>query len=85
MTLRPEPYLELRTERVWTALDGLGALAAEQRTSMAALALAWLLAQPQVTAVVVGPRRPEHLAPALEAVTLDLSQSDAAAIGALFA
>ncbi len=85
MALRPEPYLALRTESVWAALDGLRALAAERETSMATLAFAWLLAQPQVSAVVVGPRRPEHLAPALEAVTLNLSQPDADAIGALFA
>jgi LacI family transcriptional regulator len=34
------------------------------------LAYAWLLAQPDVTAVVVGPRRPEQLAPALAALSL---------------
>lgn len=85
MTLRPEPYLELRNERVWNALDGLRTLAAERDTSMATLALAWLLAQPQVTAVVVGPRRPEQLEPALEAVALRLSPPEAEAIGELFA
>ena len=85
MALRPEPYLALRTESVWTALDGLRALAAERETSMATIAFAWLLAQPQVGAVVVGPRRPEHLQPALEAVSLRLTPSEAEAIGALFA
>ena len=30
---------------------------------MAGLALAWLLAQDEITAVVVGPGRPEHLDP----------------------
>ena len=50
----------------------------------ATLAIAWLLAQPQVTAVVVGPRRPEHLEPALTALEHRLSQSDADELGALF-
>lgn len=85
MTIRPEPYLELRTESVWNALDGLRILAAERATSMATLAFAWLLAQPQVTAVVAGPRRPEQLDPALEAVALRLSPPEADAIGKLFA
>ncbi|MBV8599819.1 MAG: aldo/keto reductase, partial [Actinobacteria bacterium] len=37
----------------------------------ATLALGWLLAQPAVTAIVVGPRRPGQLAPALAARPLD--------------
>jgi aryl-alcohol dehydrogenase-like predicted oxidoreductase len=37
---------------------------------MAALAIAWLLANPQVTAVIVGPRRPAQLEPALAALVL---------------
>jgi aryl-alcohol dehydrogenase-like predicted oxidoreductase len=36
---------------------------------MAALAIGWLLANPQVTAVIVGPRRPAQLEPALAALT----------------
>lgn len=85
MTLRPEPYLELQTDAVWNALDGLRTLAAERAMSMATLAFAWLLAQPQVTAIVVGPRRPEQLDPALEAVALRVSPTEAEAIGKLFA
>ena len=49
-------------------LDGARGCAAERGTSQAALALAWLLADPRVTAVVVGPRRPEQLEPALAAL-----------------
>ena len=37
---------------------------ATRGVSMAGLALAWLLALPEITAVVVGPGRAEHLAPA---------------------
>ena len=77
MTMRPEPYEHLRTDRVYDALEEL-----ERRGDPATLALAWLLAQPAVTAVVVGPRRPAHLEPALAALT---STVDAEEIGALFA
>ena len=38
---------------------------------MAGLALAWLLGVPEVTAVVVGPTRAEHLEPVREALPLD--------------
>ena len=48
------------------------------------LAVAWLLAQPAVTAVVVGPRRLEHLEPALAGLELRLSRADADAIAELF-
>jgi aryl-alcohol dehydrogenase-like predicted oxidoreductase len=42
----------------------------EARGDPATLAYAWLLAQPDVTAVVVGPRRPEQLAPAVAALSV---------------
>jgi aryl-alcohol dehydrogenase-like predicted oxidoreductase len=77
MTMRPEPYEHLRTDRVYEALERL-----EQLGDPATLALAWLLAQPSVTAVVVGPRRPAHLEPALAALACEV---DPVEVGALFA
>jgi len=62
MTLRPEPYEHLRTDAVFDGLDRLAELG-----DPATLAIGWLLSEPQVTAVVIGPRRPEHLRPAVEA------------------
>ncbi len=75
MTLRPEPYEGYTSDRVFDALEELERLAAERGATMAGLALAWALAIPELTGVVIGPGRAEHLAPALEA--LDLSLSDA--------
>ena len=85
MTMRPDPYLHLQEDRVFDALEAFEAEALERETTPAALALAWLLAQPQVTAVVVGPRRPDHLQPALEALELRLSPPEHEALGRLFA
>jgi aryl-alcohol dehydrogenase-like predicted oxidoreductase len=69
MTQRPEPYAHfLEDDTVWRGLEGLARAADERGTSQAALAIAWLLGDPRVTAVVVGPRRPEHLEPALTAL-----------------
>ena len=85
MTLRPEPYLHLRDDRVFDALEALEARAAERATTPATLAFAWLLAHPHVTAVVVGPRRAEQLRPALDALQLDLSPPEREQLTALFA
>ena len=84
MTLRPGPYEHLRRAEVFDALEALETEAGERGTTTATLALAWLIGQAQVTAIVVGPRRPEHLEPALAALQLDLSPTDRDRIGAFF-
>ena len=76
MTLRPEPYEGYTSDRVFDALEALEREATARGTSMAALALAWALAQPELTAVVVGPDNAGHLEPAFEALELDLSPTD---------
>jgi aryl-alcohol dehydrogenase-like predicted oxidoreductase len=76
MTMRPQPYEHLRSDAVYDGLEQL-----EQLGDPATLAFAWLFAQPDVTAVVVGPRRPEQLQPALAALEATI---DAEAVGALF-
>jgi len=76
MTMRPEAYEHLRDGRVFDGLETLEAYAHDRGTTMTALALAWALSHPNVTGIVVGPRRPEHLLPALEALALDLSPAE---------
>jgi aryl-alcohol dehydrogenase-like predicted oxidoreductase len=85
MTQRPEPYTGFDSEHVWRGLDRLRAAAEERGVDMSTLAFAWLLSNPAVTAVVVGPRRPEHLEPARRALQLDLSQQDRDELAAYFA
>ena len=68
MTQRPEPYLAFVTGLTFDALDRLQAVAANRGTSLAGLALGWLLADDRVAQVVIGPGRPEHLAPVAEAL-----------------
>jgi aryl-alcohol dehydrogenase-like predicted oxidoreductase len=69
MTLRPGPYEHLRTDAVFDQLEELERSAAAEGATMATLAIRWLLAQPGVTAVIQGPRKPEHLEPVLAALT----------------
>jgi aryl-alcohol dehydrogenase-like predicted oxidoreductase len=78
MTLRPGPYEHLRDDRVYDALEEL-----ERRGDPATLAFAWLLGDERVS-VVVGPRRPEHLAPALAALDQPLAPGEREKLGALF-
>jgi aryl-alcohol dehydrogenase-like predicted oxidoreductase len=84
MATRPGPYLHLDDDRVYDGLDRLGEEAARRGASMSGLALAWLLAQPQVDGIVVGPRRPEHLEPAREALLLELDPEEATTIAEVF-
>jgi aryl-alcohol dehydrogenase-like predicted oxidoreductase len=78
MTQRPEPYRGFVTDQTFGALDRLQAMAAGRGMSMAGLALAWLLADERVTQIVIGPGRPEHLAPVGEALTHPLTAQDKA-------
>jgi aryl-alcohol dehydrogenase-like predicted oxidoreductase len=76
MTKRPEPYAEYATDRVFDALDRLSARAAEHGVSMAALAFAWLLHTPEISAVVVGPNTVAQFEPVAEALTIELSPAE---------
>jgi aryl-alcohol dehydrogenase-like predicted oxidoreductase len=75
MTMRPGPYEHLQDSRVYDALEEL-----ERRGDPATLALAWLLADERVS-VVVGPRRPAQLKPALDALDIALTPEEREAIG----
>jgi aryl-alcohol dehydrogenase-like predicted oxidoreductase len=85
MTQRPEPYEGFLQDRVFDALEALERMAAERGLSMAGLALAWLLAEPRLTSVVVGPTRPEHLEPVREALAQPLDASERDELSRLFA
>ena len=76
MAQRPEPYQELVTDRTFEALARLQAIATSRGTSLAALALAWLLADRRVAQIVIGPGRPEHLAPVAEALDYPLTEQE---------
>lgn len=78
MTLRPEPYLQLSSARIFRGLAAFEAAARARGVAMSTLALAWVLAQPHVAAAVIGPRKPEHLEQALAACAVQLTSAEAA-------
>ena len=85
MALRPQGREGYWTDATFDALDDLGREAAERGVSMAALALAWLLELPEVTAVVVGPNTVEQLEPVVEALDVRLEPAAHSHLGGLFA
>jgi aryl-alcohol dehydrogenase-like predicted oxidoreductase len=84
MTLRPGPYASFHDDRVYDGLEALEAAAIDRDVDMATLAFAWLFAQGHVTAAIAGPRRPQHLGPAVSALDLKLEADEAAELAALF-
>jgi aryl-alcohol dehydrogenase-like predicted oxidoreductase len=84
MTQRPEPYVQFDDEAVHRGLERLRAAAESRGLDTPTLALAWLLADPRVSAVVVGPRRPEHLEPAVAASDVRLTPTERDELASLF-
>jgi aryl-alcohol dehydrogenase-like predicted oxidoreductase len=84
MTQRPGPYSAFTNDETFDRLERLDRIARDSGRSMAGLALGWLLADDRVTQIVVGPGRPEHLAPVREALQRPLSGSECAAVERLF-
>jgi aryl-alcohol dehydrogenase-like predicted oxidoreductase len=65
-----------RTERTWDVVDAVRATATAGGHTMAQVALAWLLARPAVTSVILGARTLEQLDDNLAAVDVRLSTED---------
>ena len=71
MTLRPGPYGSSSATTSSTR-----SRSSRERGDPATLALAWILANPLVGAVVVGPRRPAHLDPVWAALELEVDRDE---------
>ncbi len=69
-------------ERAWRILDVLRPIAADNLVSVAQVALAWLLAQPHVTSVIIGAKNQEQLLDNIAATELQLSAEQIQAIDA---
>jgi aryl-alcohol dehydrogenase-like predicted oxidoreductase len=60
----------------YDCIDAMRQIAQSKGVSVAQIALAWLLHQPQVTSVIVGAKRPEQLADNLAATQVKLSADE---------
>lgn len=68
MTLRPEPYRDIEDRARAGTIDALRAEAGKRGVPLPVLAMAWVLADPMIAGVIIGPRRPDQLAPAIAAL-----------------
>ncbi len=81
-TPRRRAAQQYMNERGFRVLDALDAVAAAHQTSVAAVALAWLLTRPAITSPIVGANTPQQLAELLPAAELELTAEDARALEA---
>ena len=63
-------------ERAWGIIDILRPIAEAHQTSVATVALAWILAKPFVTSVIIGAKRIDQLQQNLAAVDLELTTDE---------
>ena len=84
MTQRPGSYLRYSNDRVFDGLEAFEREALGRGVSMAGLAIAWVLAVPELSAVVVGPTRVEQLEPVREALSLELTPAEHEHLRGLF-
>ncbi|HEX4701965.1 MAG TPA: aldo/keto reductase [Pseudonocardiaceae bacterium] len=84
MTLRPDGVAST-TEATFEALARLETKAADHGVSLSALALAWAVADPAVTALVLGPRTPEQLTGMCAAIDISLTETDRAELSGIAA
>jgi aryl-alcohol dehydrogenase-like predicted oxidoreductase len=63
-------------ERAWRIIDVLRPIAEAHQTSVATVALAWILAKPFVTSVIIGAKRVDQLQQNLSAADLQLTADE---------
>ena len=69
-------------ERIWKILDVMAPIAKAHGCSPARLSLAWLLAKPVVTSVIIGAKRLDQLQDNLASIELTLTQDELKQLGA---
>ncbi|HEY8173768.1 MAG TPA: aldo/keto reductase, partial [Dehalococcoidia bacterium] len=77
--VRAKAYM---TDQGFAVIDALDAVATAHETSVAAVALAWQLMKPAVTAPIIGANSPQQLADLLPAADLSLTMDEVAALDA---
>ncbi|WP_028978698.1 aldo/keto reductase [Sporocytophaga myxococcoides] len=63
-------------DRAFDVVDTLSTMAKEKETSVARLALAWLLHQPSVSTVIIGANKPEQLDDNLKAIEVKFTEEE---------
>jgi len=72
-------------DRAFACIDAMRPIAQRHNVSVAQVAIAWLLHQPQVTSVIIGAKRPEQLADNIAATQVTLSAEELGQLNAVSA
>lgn len=75
-----DSYKAFDNDRMWNLIDVMGKVAARRETTHARVALAWLLAQPTVTSIIMGARTVAQLDDNLAAAAVKLTPEDLKAL-----
>ena len=67
-------------ERAYPVIDAMRKIADARSCSVAQIALAWVLHQPQVTTIIIGVKRPDQLDDNLAAINIELSAVELATL-----
>jgi len=71
-----ESWAMTATDQNWRTLDAVETVAKRRETTPAAVALAWLLARPEVSTVIIGARTVQQLQDNLSALSIKLTAED---------
>ncbi|MFI5363102.1 MAG: aldo/keto reductase [Elusimicrobiota bacterium] len=83
--LKDFDFLPTDHETGWKLIDLMGAIAKKRGVSVAAVALAWLLAKPWATTILLGASKMSQLDDNLKAADLELSKDEIAKLDAVTA
>lgn len=72
-------------DATWDVVEGVRALSEEKGCAMDAFALAWCMAQPNVTSPIIGPRTMEQLEDNLKALDVEINDDDRQRVDELIA
>lgn len=78
-----DSFKALDNDFSWRIVEKLGSLAKEKGTTHSAIALAWLLAKPETSSIIVGARTVAQLEENLKALDVTLSKDEVASLDAV--
>jgi aryl-alcohol dehydrogenase-like predicted oxidoreductase len=80
MTMRPEPYASFTSGSTYQMIEELARMALARGLSLPTMALAWVINDPGVTAAIIGPRTPDQMAAACDAIDVTMDPGEHAAL-----
>jgi aryl-alcohol dehydrogenase-like predicted oxidoreductase len=75
-----DSYAQFDNDHMWNLLDKIGGIAKRHESTHAAISLAWLLAQPVTSSVILGARTMKQLEDNLKATAIKLTPEDIATL-----